>query len=390
MSPLMSCDQVSSLLAGGYIPWIADGYPCITRTQTDLSNPDQGTAKTVRRMAQLTSESIGTPRLHNFARQSAVRWRGGPDYKGARLNWEDQRQLSCSTWYGTNSSMRFVEHSEQIKALLNESDQLQFLISPDVLLRDKRPSGDCAIYTTLVCAALGTLGIHYEFVTLACDPREPDLFTHVYARAVHSDGSPENPTGYCRMPLDASHGKYPGWEVPREHQIRKQVWDESGSPITDQQPRPVAHLGQYSRVRRVMPRRIVGMGQTTDVSQEGYPVTVDTSGGGPYSGAPYQFPDVTGITVPYPTGTATTGFNWNQQIANLLNQGVKLAGQVVAPQTTLVRGPGGQLFYQAPASAGTGVPAAGILAGGAGGGNLILIGGAVLIGLFALSALSKR
>jgi hypothetical protein len=380
----MSCDQVSGLVSLGYLPWRDDGYPCITREQTDPRNPDEGTAKTTRRMAQLTAESIGTPRLHNFARRSAVTWRGGPLYKGRAINWEDQRQLACSVWFGVNSSMRFVEHSEQIRALLNESDQLQLIISPDVLLKAKRPEGDCAIYTTLVCAALATLGIHYEFVTLACDPREPHLFTHVYARAVLNDGS--------RIPIDASHGKYPGWEVPLHHQIRKQVWDEAGHPIEDRQPYPVAHLGQYSRVRRVMPRRIVGMGQVdqVDVTQEGYPVTVDTSGSGPYAGAPYNFPDITGIAVPYPTGTATTGVNWNQQIANLLNQGVKLAGQVVAPQTTLIRGPGGQLYYQAPASSGGALPAGALLTPTGGGGTLLLIGGAVVIGILLISQLGKR
>ena len=383
MSSLMSCEDVSGLLAAGYIPWRAGGYPCITREHTDLSDPDAGTAKTVRRMAQVTSESIGTPRLHNFSRKCAAGWRGGPAYHGRAINWEDQRQLACSVWYGVNSSMKFVEHSEMIKALLNEADQLQLIISPDVLLRAKRPSGDCAIYTTLVCAALGTLGIHYEFVTLACDPRDPDLFTHVYCRAVFRDGS--------RLALDASHGKHPGWEVPREHQIRKQVWDESGNPIPDKQPYQVAHLGQYSRVRRVMPRRIMGMGQTTDsidVTQQGYPVSVDTSGNPPYSGAPYQFPDISGVVVP--TGTAPAGFNWNQQIANLLNQGVKLAGQVVAPQTTLVRGPGGQLFYQAPASSGAALPTAGILSPAGGTGGLLLIGGAVVIGILLISQLGKR
>ena len=103
---------------------------------------------------------------------------------------------------------------------------------------------------------------------------------------------------------------------------------------------------------------------------------------------PYQFPDVTAIAVP--TGTASGGVNWQQQIANLLNQGVALAGKVVAPQTTLVRGPGGQLFYQAPASSGAALPAAGILSPTGAGGSLLLIGGAVLIGILLISQLGKR
>jgi hypothetical protein len=349
-------------------------------------------------MAQLTAESIGTPRLHRFARKCAVTWRGGPNYRGRPVYWDDQRQLACSVWYGVNSSMKFVEHSEQIRALLNESDQLQLLISPDLLLRSKRPAGDCAVYTPLVCAALGTLGIHYEFVTLACDPRDPDLYSHIYARAVLRDGS--------RIPLDASHGKYPGWEVPREHQIRKQVWDEAGNPIPDEQPRPVAHLGQYSRVRRVMPRRIVGMGQiedssTTTLNIPGYSIDpgaippVDTSGSSTvlsYPGMPTGTPSGYAIATPVtaPTFPTSPGFNWDAWLGNFLNQGVQLAGKVVAPTTTLIRGPGGQLYYQAPASsAGAALPAAGLLTA-TGGGNWLLIGGAVVIGIVLLSSLSKR
>ena len=367
------------MLAGGMIPWRQGGYECITREQSDLTNPDRATAQTIGRMAQLTSESISTPRLDNFARKAALSWRGGPLYGGRPINWDDEKQLTCSVWCGVNSHLKFQEHSEQIRALLNERDQLQLLISPDLLLSKRRPSGDCAVYTPLVCAALGTLGIHYEFVTLACDPRDPNLYTHVYARAVLRDGS--------RIPVDASHGQYCGWEVPRAHQIRKQVWHASGRPIDDKAPSPVAHLGQYRRVRRVMPRRIAaGLGQvddtsTTTLSYPGIPVDM--------SQVPYQIPDITATTSPTIPPPATVPFNWDAAIGNFLNQGIRLAGQVVAPQVTLVRGPGGQLYYQAPASSGTTIPAAGVLTPGTTG-NWILIGGVVVIGILALSAMSKR
>jgi hypothetical protein len=373
MSGLESCDAIAGMLSAGLLPWRDSGYECLIREQSDLSNPDRATAQTIARMAQLTAESIGTPRLHNFARKSAHTWRGGPAYKGRAINWEDDKQLACSEWYGVHSSMKFVEHSAQIRTLLNETDQLQLLISPDLLLTKRRPAGDCAVYTPLICAALGTLGIHYEFVTLACDPREPDLYTHVYARAVLRDGS--------RLPLDASHGKYPGWEVPREHQIRKQVWDEAGNPIEDRQPYPVPHLGQYSRVRRVMPRRIVGMGQV-EPDSIGTDIGTITGTDIALNPPPLSLPPV--MTAPAPPS-----FNWDQALATFLGQGIKLAGQVVAPQTTLIRGPGGQLYYQAPASTGGAVPAAGILSP-YGGGNWLLIGGAVVIGIIALSALSKK
>lgn len=386
MSGLLSCEAIGGLVSSGFLPWRDSGYPCITRDETDPSNPDQATGQTIRRMAELSGESIGTRRLHHFARKSAVTWRGGPNYAGRAVNWDDQLQLACSVWYGVNSRMKFREHSEQILALLNERDQLQLLISPDELVKQSRPSGDCAVYTPFVCAALGTLGIHYEFVTLACDPREPDLYTHVYARAVFRDGS--------RLPMDASHGKYPGWEVSTEHQIRKQVWNEAGQPVTDEAPRRLVPLGQYRRVRRVMPRHIVGMGQ---VAADG---SVDMTGGSTLSPADiaalsaanqayFNPPSVsTPPTFPTAAPSAPPGFNWDAWLGQFLNQGVALAGKVVAPTTTIVRGPGGQLFYQTPAGSQTPLTAGTLLTSG--GSNWLLIGGALLAGVVLLSALKGR
>src|SRR5262249_3181179 len=149
----------------------------------------------------------------------------------------------------------------------------------------------------------------------------------------------------------------------------------------------------------VMPRRLVslrprGLGQvgdsTTTLDYPGIPtdgsvttlnypgLPADTSGGGYAIATPINAPSI-------PSGS---GFNWDAWLGNFLNQGVKLAGQVVAPQTTLIRGPGGQLYYQAPASSsGAALPAAGLLS--TGGGNWLLIGGAVLVGAVLLSSLGR-
>lgn len=375
MSGLQSCEAIAGLIESGRIPWRSDGYLCFTREQADLRDPDHATAQTIARMSRQTAESIGRPRVTRFAHKSVETWKGGPVYVSRPLNWGDERVLACSVWYGVHSSLRFVEHSEQIRALLNERDQLQLLIPPEILLRSKRPAGDCAVYTPLVCASLGTLGIHYEFVTVACDPREPDVFTHVYCRAVLSDGS--------RIVMDASHGKYPGWEVPREHQIRKQVWSESGEPVADQ-GRTFVPLGQYRRVKRVLPRRLLGMGQVapdSSVDMTGTDIGILTGADIAANPPPLSLP-------PVMTGSPAPGFNWDQSLASFLNQGIKLAGQVVAPQVTMMRGPGGQLYYQAPAGSSAAVPAAGLLTP-TGGGSWLMIGGAVIVGILVLSSLTK-
>jgi hypothetical protein len=88
-----------------------------------------------------------------------------------------------------------------------------------------RPEGDCAIFTECVCSFLRVLGVPYEVVTVAVNPNEPDIFSHVFAYAVLEDGT--------RLPLDASHGDYPGWQVPGSHVSRRQVWDENGRKVSD-------------------------------------------------------------------------------------------------------------------------------------------------------------
>lgn len=360
----MSCDVVAGLLAAGYLPPRDSGYPCIARKQADVSNADRATAQTVAWICELINESVPAPAVQAFARGAVRTWRGGPLYRAA--NPDDQRMRACSVWFAVKSAMHFVEHADQIRALLNESDQLQLLIRPDVLLSSAHPAGDCAVYAPLVCACLGALGIAWEIITVACDPREPDVYSHVYARAVLDSGQ--------RIPLDASHGKYPGWEVPREHTLRKQVWDESGTPIDDVAPaRP---LGQYRTVPRVWPRTL-GLGQILDATGTDIGATV----GEDLSTNP-------ALVIPPPAPTPTTGFNWDQALAGFLGQGINLAGKVVAPTTTIVRGPGGQLFYQTPAGSQTPLTAGTLLTSG--GSNWLLIGGAVIAGVLVLSAMKGR
>src|ERR1035437_2766072 len=100
-----------------------------------------------------------------------------------------------------------------------------------------KPEGDCAIFSECVAAFLTVFGVPYEFVTVAVNPNEPTIFSHVYLYGVMPDGS--------RLPLDASHGQYPGWQVPSAHVSRRQVWDASGNPVADQGSR-FAGLHNYS------------------------------------------------------------------------------------------------------------------------------------------------
>jgi hypothetical protein len=75
---------------------------------------------------------------------------------------------------------------------------------------------DCDGYTMYGACLLLALGVPCNLVTVAGDPSEPSRFSHIYVAAY--------PNGQ-RVPLDFSHGPYPGWEGPstriREWPIRR-------------------------------------------------------------------------------------------------------------------------------------------------------------------------
>jgi len=264
------------------------------------------------------------------------------------------RMTACSCWWFAHLAIEFVHHDSMIRALWGEADQQQLLISPDVLLRMQRPAGDCAIFTMLICAMLRARGVRYEIVTAAVDPSQPEIYSHVYARAVMPDGT--------RLPLDASHGKYPGWQVPAEHRTRTQVWDESGHAIADTQPWSGLHGYVAGKRRR-------GVGYIDpETGQEA------VFGGG-------SDPNVTTLQDPFgiygqgaPTYSTSTpsggGFNYGQFFAGISNKLVDIFGRKVAP-TTYVRGPNGQ-YIETPGSAPSLTTA---FSAASGGGNLLLWGG---------------
>jgi hypothetical protein len=172
------------------------------------SDPFEATAQTVEYMCRLIRDSLA----------DGVVQRATGDACGAVASPE-------AVWSWVKSHLRFVHHQKLLVAWLGAPDELQLLIRPDALLKMREPKGDCAVYTCLVCAMLDCCGLPWEIVTVAVDPRQPAIFSHVYPRAILADGR--------RVVLDASHGQYPGWEVPAEHMSAKQVWDMEGRPIGD-------------------------------------------------------------------------------------------------------------------------------------------------------------
>jgi hypothetical protein len=359
----------------------------VTRYQADLSNPDNATAETIQVMCGQINKSAEDPVLRASARDAIARFRGGPLYVAAGVDpFHDAGAIASSAWWWAKHALRFVHHDGLIQVWFNERDQLQLLISPDLLLRMSDPRGDCAIYTMLVCAMLRACGVPYELVTAAVDPHQPDIFGHVYARAVLPYGR--------RLALDTSHGKYPGWEVPREHVIRKQIWDQDGNPIQDQARFSGLHAYQAYPNKPILPKRLAmvpgitltglgrlrGMGRYRGFGQDDSTTVltpgIDTSNI-PIANPPGGYP----VATPAPS----PGFNWGATIGNLLNQWTGIASNVIAPRNTIQTGPQGTSINVA---AGSQLPTGALLtpslAGGAGTIVWVVGGGIVLLLLVQL------
>jgi hypothetical protein len=188
--------------------------------QGSLTDSDEATAQTVRYMSSLVKHSLSDPIIGQA-------WQDAWDRFHA-IAFDDE--VACAWWYA-KYLIKFVHHQELLRDWLFSLDDLQLLISPEALLKMVNPKGDCAIFTTLIQALLSYRGIPWETVTVAVSPLAPDLYTHVYAQAIRPDGS--------RMPLDASHGKYPGWEAPPSRVFKKKL----GTPTATKSQTQAQALG---------------------------------------------------------------------------------------------------------------------------------------------------
>lgn len=171
------------------------------------------TEATVRKMGRYIREAQSDPLLAQSLQDALKATTQGPS------------TLAC-IWWWIKHRVKFLHHDPQICKLLNECNggEFQLLITPPVLLRMKKPEGDCATFTMLALAMAMAAGYRVRIVTLACDRRRPGEYSHVYG-AVFADGD--------WQPFDVSHGKYPGWEVPLYDQQRKTVWDLDANVISD-------------------------------------------------------------------------------------------------------------------------------------------------------------
>jgi hypothetical protein len=281
-------------------------------------------------------------------------------------------QIAESCWWSAKNNIRFVHHEFLLRRYLNEAGHLQGLIAPDVLVRMEQPEGDCAIYTMMICAMLTVHGVRWEIVTVAVNPQEPEIFSHVYPRAVMRDGR--------RLPLDASHGAYPGWQVPGVEVSRRQVWDEAGNPVSDRGSR-FDGLHNYG---------LRGLGDVCNYGDPDYdPAACEASGAAlPSSSTTLSYPLTMPAGAPTYVAPSQSSAQWAAFATALAKGGLTLA-EINAIQPGTVVGPNGQILRQNPGYA-VGTPTGALNIGAGLSSNALLYGGLAFAGVMLAMSMGKK
>ena len=219
---------------------------------------DTSTRQTIAKMCEYIAAGVSDPVCQWWAAQARERWKP----PGA-----DASQLCWGVWWLVKHAIKFAKDEPRLFQI-GEPEALDLLIAPAVLVRDPAPKEDCDGFTMLVCCLLKILGIPSVIVTVAADPSDSERWSHVFPMAQ---------LGGANLPMDCSHGKFPGWMVPREHITRWQAWDLNGNPVQAFPAQSTNTLHGYlprgSSMRRTHRRRR-GVGQVDtsgiDLSGSGY------------------------------------------------------------------------------------------------------------------------
>src|SRR5271157_5434252 len=156
-------------------PQSMDAYrPVMEVSQADTQDSDIATWQTIQRMCQHIHQAAQDPLVQRTARlASGVGFWGGCCWRA---------HPGCFWW--VKQAVSVLPHS-QFKALVSAyPEKRQLLISPSVVLRAPNPAGACSTFSMLIAAMLESLGVQWELVTVAVEPEDPMLYSHVFVRAV--------------------------------------------------------------------------------------------------------------------------------------------------------------------------------------------------------------
>jgi len=193
-----------------YVP--ASSFPSVAVARTKAAdNTDGATRQTVEQMCKLIAESVQDERVQQCAAYAKKRFARGSS---------DPAAILWGVFWYIKHCVKF-RSDEGTMLQVGETGSQDLLIAPAVLVRMDKPSEDCDGFTMLGAAMLTILGVPVYITTVAADLDDPRRWSHVFLCA--------NLNGRI-VPLDTSHGKAPGWMVPRDRINRFQAWTLDGRP----------------------------------------------------------------------------------------------------------------------------------------------------------------
>jgi hypothetical protein len=320
------------------------GQVPIQRFQASLTDSDLATVQTVRAMCEHIRACASDIAVQAAVDQAIQQFWALPGLRKDSVS----AVMANACWWWAKHRLHFVQDEEQIRRRLNESYQLELLVTPSVLVRMTQPEGDCDDYTMLLASFLTVLRVPWRIVVVAASPEDPSVFSHVFLVAVLGDG-----TLYA---LDASHGAFPGWRVPDEHVFRLQQFDERGRAVAggDLGAATAAASFQglhgYMRSGYALPglaaavqspllararrkRALRGLGDDVDTSMldpNGSEFYTPTSA---FSQSSYSSPASSSYSS---SSSGSSGSSsWETSMQNLLNSWTSIASKVIAPTTTI-------------------------------------------------------
>lgn len=175
-------------------------------------DPDAQVKQTMRKVIRYLRADACSEIIRDQARH-ALRLGAGPGRTYAE-------QCITGVWRLVRGSMRFKPDEDIARDLAiddpRKADVVEVLIRPidQALLIALRGVGveDCDGFEMYAACLFTALGVPCKLVTVSAEPERPHQFSHVYL-AVYTGGQ--------RIPLDFSHGKYPGWECPNTGRLRE-------------------------------------------------------------------------------------------------------------------------------------------------------------------------
>ena len=181
-------------------------------------DPDTQVAQTISLMQQYTCDDAYSPALHRDVYQA----------------WLSDDPIT-DTWRYLNRgsgirAMRFARDEQTAQPLQSGEWRpiVDALIRPVDQATAEAPLGDCDDFAMYAAAPLLARGVPCSFVTVAADPQDPGIYSHVYLAAYPSTGA----FAGQRVPLDFSHGSRPGWETENIYGKRRE-WPVGDSPANN-------------------------------------------------------------------------------------------------------------------------------------------------------------